>query len=61
MDNIQLVCTLNLNHSQGRFQLNPRLISLLRVAAVGYAAQYLFKTKILENLIINVYSTESHC
>lgn len=36
MENIQLVCTLNLDHSQGRFQLSPRFISLLRVAAIGY-------------------------
>ncbi|KAI9564905.1 hypothetical protein GHT06_008646 [Daphnia sinensis] len=35
MENIQLVCTLNLDHSQGRFQLSPRFISLLRVAAIG--------------------------
>jgi hypothetical protein len=40
MDNIQLVCTLNLNHSQGRFQLSSRFISLLRVAVVGYAQCY---------------------
>ena len=40
MDNIQLVCTLNLNHSQGRFQLSSRFISLLRVAVVGYAQWY---------------------
>ena len=34
MDNIQLVCSFNLNHSQGRFQPSPRFSSLLHVAAI---------------------------
>ena len=35
MDSLQLVCTLNLDHSQGRYQLSPRFSSLMRVAAIG--------------------------
>lgn len=36
MENIQLVASYNVNHSQGRFQLSPRFTSLLRIAAVRY-------------------------
>jgi len=52
MTNLQIVCTLNLDRSQGRFQLSSRFISLAHIASIRsvFFNNFKFSGYLLQNI-----------
>ena len=61
MQHIQLVCSLNLDRSQGRFEFSSRFISLVRVASVRQALMFTQHKINSHSITDNLTATETVC